>query len=746
MLRAFARVVSKYPRWLLAGWFLIAGLSLPFAARVGEVLTAQPDPTPGSVAAEVREILSERFADIDDTSVVLVARPDTGTISQAPFPDRYQHVLASIRALPAVSGVQDAGAIDTFDLVPPDESFTGALVFLESDDFEEGLETVAEIREVLRDVEGISFTLAGGPATVAEIEKVSERDARRAELYGLPLSLIVLGIAFGALVASAMPLVVAATSIVVSLAALFLVGQWIEFAVFTQSIVTMLGLATGIDYALVMVNRFREELRNGLSPRKAAERTTSTAGKAVVFSGLTVMIALSALLVPPLPYIRSIGVGAILVLFVSMSVAVTALPATLALLGERVNWVRLTRREPGLRSRGFWRARAIAIMKRPWLWTVTGCVVLAVLTLPAFQMEVAEPGPLGLSERTEARQTVAALAELELEGLLNPVVVLVDYGERGFFHPSSVRSLSRLERGITELEPVDVTLSAMSAGTVPRLFLYQYYAAPEIALESEVAGLVRRTVSRDYRYALIEVIPSRNLTLSESSAFRAEIDALAMDLGLDIKIGGNDVFEAEWSRTLFRSLPLAVGIVYLVTLLVLGLAFRSLLIPIKSIVLNTLTVGASYGVITAVFQMGWFASLVGLQSGLGFIDTSAPLFIFAMVFGLSMDYEVFLVARMYEAHQRGLSDRESVTTALSATGGVITSAAAVMIVVFSLFIFSEVVLIKTLGVGVAVAVLLDATLVRVTLVPAVMTLAGRWNWWLPGPLARFAERFDFSHD
>lgn len=746
MLFWIAKLIGRYPRWILASWFLIAGLSLPLASRVGEVLTAQPDTPPGSVAAEVREILEERFVDVNDTSIVLIAEPRTGTVGEETFTVPYQRVLQQLRGLPTVAAVQDAAAVEAFDLVPADSSYTAAVVYLTTEDLLAGRATVTQVRELFDEEPFISFTLAGGPATIAEIEEVSERDARRAELYGLPISLVVLAIAFGALVASFLPLVVAATSIVVSLAALFLLGQVVEFAVFTQSIVTMLGLATGIDYALLMVNRFREELRHGFSPRQSAERTTRTAGKAVAFSGLTVMIALSALLVPPLGYIRSIGIGTILVLFVSVSVSLTALPATLALLGHRVNWLRVTRREPGLRSRAFWRDRAYAIMRRPWLWAVTGCVVLLVMSLPALRMQVADPGPLGLSERTEARQTVAALAGLDLEGLLNPIDVLVDFSDEGFFHPSNVRALSRLERNIAALEPVDITISAMSGGGVPRLFLYQYYASPELARESELAELVQRTISEDNRTALIEVIPSGNLTPSESAQLRRDIAAEADELGLEILIGGSAVFEAEWTTVLFRSLPIAVGLVYLATLVVLGLAFRSLLIPIKSIVLNTLTVGAAYGVVTAIFQEGWLASLVGLQAGLGFIDTSAPLFIFAMVFGLSMDYEVFLVARMYEAHQRGLPDREAVAAALSATGGVITSAATIMIVVFSLFIFSEVVLIKTLGVGVAVAVLLDATLVRVTLVPAVMTLAGKWNWWLPAPLARFAERFDLSHD
>jgi RND superfamily putative drug exporter len=217
-------------------------------------------------------------------------------------------------------------------------------------------------------------------------------------------------------------------------------------------------------------------------------------------------------------------------------------------------------------------------------------------------------------------------------------------------------------------------------------------------------------------------------------------------LGLTARIGGDFIYEHETTKALYGQFPLALGLVYLATFIVLGLAFRSLLIPIKAIVLNTLTVGAAFGVLTLIFQYGLGATLFGLAGGLGFVDTAVPLFIFALVFGLSMDYEVFLVARIHEAHERGYDDKAAVISALTSTGGVISSAAAVMIAVFLPFVFSEVVLIKTLGLGLAVAIFLDATVVRLTLVPAVMALAGRWNWWLPKPFARLAERVNLSHD
>lgn len=747
MLTRLARLTTRYPRWVLLAWVLVAAVSLPFAARVGEVLSGQPDVPIGSDAAIVNQVLHSEFARPDDTNVVLVVRADGVDVNSPAFERAFGDMARRIRSLAGVTSLRDHHSLTGLDLVAPDDTYTIALVSIAANGVAGAKAVTNAIRQVTRTAPPLHVLVAGGPATLQEIEQVSEADAKRAEFYGLPISLVILAIAFGALVASALPLLVAVTSITVSLALLFGIGQFVQFAVFTQTIVTMLGLATGIDYALLMVNRFREELRQTFDPRVAAERAAGSAGKAVAFSGLTVVVALSALLVPPLDFIRSIGIGTILVLLVSVLVSITALPAVLALLGHRVNWLKVTRREPGSRSRAFWRSRALSIMRRPGAWTAVGVLVLMLLSLPAVRMQVADTGARGLSPATESRQVITALEGLGLEGMISPFDVLVDFGEPGFFHPGSVRALSDFGRAIAALPRVGAVSSAVTAGTVPPLFLYQYYASKEIAMNSDVAPLARATLSTSGRYALVRVYPQGSLTPEAGATLHDALERLAAESGLHVRIGGVYVQQADWAEVLYRSFPLAVALVYLLTIVLLGLAFRSLLIPLKAVVLNTLTVLSAYGVITLVFQFGLFDGILGGGgSALGYIDTSAPLFIFSIVFGLSMDYEVFLVARIFEGHERGLSDRESVAQALAATGGVITSAAAIMITVFALLMFSHVVLIRTLGLGLAVAVLLDATLVRMTLVPAAMILAGRWNWWLPGCLARLTDRVRIEAD
>lgn len=733
MFALLGRLVARYPRFVLAAWFALSVVATPFAARVGEVLTAAPAPPEEGVAARVTALLGEEFSQPQGDVLVLVATPAAGVAAGA-FELAASAAVASLQSLPGVAYVLDEGDAAGLGIGTGDDRAL-FVVGLEPQAQDEARATVAAVRRALAASPDAAFELAGGVATLMEVEAVSQRDARRAELFGLPISLAILLLAFGAAVAAALPLLSAVTTVVVSSALLFALGQVVAFAVFTQTVVTMLGLATGIDYALLIVNRFREELAAGHGARAAAERTTREAGRAVAFSGLTVVVALLSLLVPPVGFIRSIGVATTVVLIVAVLVAVTAVPATLALLGPNVDRLRVTKREPGTRSRRFWRQQAERILRRPIAWAVLGSVVLVALALPALRLQVGEPGALGLSPETEARRVMQALQDDGLAGLLTPFDVVVDLGEAGFFSPASVRAVSLLDRDLAALAGVRAVVSPFALQSVPRLFLYQYYATAETARGSEVAPLVEATISASGRYALLRVLPDAALGPAEGDALLAGVqDALAAS-GLSGLVGGKHVEHAESAAAVYGSFPLALALVGVATFLLLGRAFRSLLLPLKAVLLNALTVAAAFGALVLVFQDGVVASLFG-GTALGYVDASVPLFVFAMVFGISMDYEVFLVSRVREGHERGLSDREAVTHALATTGGVITSAAAVMVTVFALLMFSHVELIKALGLGLTAAIVLDATLVRLALVPSLILLAGRWNWWLPGRRGR----------
>ncbi len=744
MFRRLADLTTRYPRFVLAFWLAVLLLGLPLASRVGEVMTSDTGSAPGSRAEAVKTVLAESFARSGGRTLVLIAEADAGqdtTSLDVAFAETLQQLAAS----PQVAAVQSP---DTTSILPgfsASGNASVALLELTTESRKEAHDILTALKAQLPEDGLLRYTLTGDIAIDRELQEISERDALRAELIGVSISLVVLVLVFGAVVAASLPLIVALVSVTLSMAALFLLGQLMPVASFAQSMVTLLGLATGIDYALLMVNRYREELASGLEPTQAAHRTTTSAGKAVAVSGLTVLVALSALLIPPLEFIRSIGAASIMVMFFSVAVSLTALPALLALLGRRVNALRLTRREPGTRLRGFWQARATAIMRRPVLWTVFGALLLVLIGLPAFGMRLSIGGVQGLTEETSARQAYGVLERLGLAHLEYAIDVLVDFGEQGFYHPSSVHGAAQLTREAQGLEGSSRVLSPTTAAGLPSLLVYQYYASPELTRGSPLSSLARSTVSVEGRYALLKVYPTSSDPALISGLVR-ELRESADALDLRATIGGRYVANQEWTQTLYRSFPYAVLFVYVATFILLGLAFRSLLIPLKAILLNTLTVFASFGVITLVFQNGVLAHVFGVPGGLGFVETSVPIFIFAVVFGLSMDYEVFLVSRIVEGHQRGLNDQDAVMHALTSTGSVISSAALIMVIVFSAFILSHIVLIKTLSLGLSVAVLLDATLVRLALVPAVMLLTKRWNWWFPKPISRLAKRVDFGHD
>lgn len=759
MFHRLSLLVIRKPRLILVTWFVIWLLALPFASRISEVLSSEVDTAPGSVAASVERDIRQNFATLDGYSVYLLSKAEA-----QPSPTdavAYESFLRELEDNPIIGDVTSPSEALTLPL-KADNGAAVARIDLNAADFAEARELTYQLSQELP----AGHHLTGGAALENELIDISEADVRRAELFGIPLSLIILIFAFGAVVAASLPLLVAMLSVTLSLALLFLIGQSWTLASYAQIIVTMLGLATGIDYALVIINRFREELRRGLDKVEATAITTRSAGRAVVSSGFTVMIALCALLIPRSQFVQSIGVGGIVVLLFSVSTSITLLPALLVLLGKNVNALSLTylwRRfrlyrhvkkgnvtfsshQLGKRSQAFWQRWAERVLRYPWAWAVSGVALLLVLSLPALNMNLSVAGIQNLTEDVAARQDYDLLVDMRLDSLLRSYDILIDMGEKGFYHPSSVRKISKVTRAITKLEHTQYVLSPTYAPSLPSIMLHQYYATEELARQSVVAPLVESTVAPAGRYVLIQVFPERIINNGDAQEFQQQLYHLLSEHELQGRIGGAYVRDIEWLENIYTSFPWAILVVYLATFVLLGLLFHSLLIPLKSIIVNTLTVLASFGIITLVIQEGYGGQLLGLSAPLGFIESAIPIFIFASVFGISMDYEVFLMARLFEAHQNGLSDREAVTYAIARTGSVITNAAAIMVVVFMVFLFSHLILIKTLSLGLSVAVLLDATLVRLAIVPATMLLLGRLNWWLPKPVAWLAQRLDLQHD
>ena len=491
-----------------------------------------------------------------------------------------------------------------------------------------------------------------------------------------------------------------------------------------------------------MVNRFREELALDGDSRAAAARTMLTAGRSVAFSGVTVAIAMAGLILPPLAFVRSMGLGGVLAVLLTVLASLTALPAMLALLGERVNSPRILK-FPWAQSSAAseaWTAFARRVTARPFLGVILSTAFLLLLALPALNMKTGYAGAWGLTAGVESRDALSDVRTLGAGGLLSQFEVILDNGKR--YGPTDRERFRAVVADLRALPGVQTVLSPFL--TAADLSANGAGGGGTDAIAA-VTALTRRSFSTDRQLLRVTVIPSTALRADRIDAFESQIRRTLDASGYRYTLGGAPVGEREFSQAITGTLPTVIAGVFTATFLLLMVAFRSLLIPLKSIVMNALTVAAAYGVVTLIVQDGFLASYLGIPQDVGVLDSSLPLLLFAVLFGLSMDYEIFLLSRVQEEVLRGHPNDEAVVLAVGRTARIITSAAVIMFIVFCAFIVGRVVANKSIGLGLAVAVLLDATLVRLVLVPAFLKIAGKWNWWLPGWLDRLLPQVRIEH-
>ena len=590
----------------------------------------------------------------------------------------------------------------------------------------------------LAESDDYTVRVTGRAPLEADIRTLSARDSRRMELRVLPIALIILVLAFGALVAAILPVLIGVLAIAVSLAVIGFLAQLTSMSVFVLNLTTMIGLGVGIDYSLLMVTRFREELNHGLRRREAAERTVITAGSAVITSGLTVVVGLAALLFTPLVDTRSIGLGGIIVVAVAVLLSVTLLPALLAALGrdiDRPRW--LARRLTWYHAPLIWEAWARALIRHPWRALLLGSSVIALLSWPLARFRVGLPANHWWPSNTEAGAAVDQLSAMGRAGYLFPIRLVIEAPEG---QSMTGAALLRGQRGLADSLRADPRVgsvrSLLDLSEETGLLGFSVLLSDLDSARAQYPA-IDGFLSSDARLALLDLIPADSVSLPTSMELVGSVRALVARepvrqlRGSHILVGGYTPAAVDFQHDLLARFPALVAMVLAITGVMLALAFRSLLVPLKAIVMNSASVIATFGAIVLVFQDGIGARWFGLTQPTGAIYVVIPVLVFAVVFGLSMDYEVFLLSRIKEAFDRTGRNTEATAEGLGATATVITSAALIMITVFGAFAFAGVLVMQMLGFGLAVAVLLDATVVRMVLVPAFMHLAGRYNWW-PG--------------
>jgi len=740
-----AAPLIRWRGWVIAAWAVLALLFAPRAIDVQDVLALRGGASETTEAARASELLKQAFPGPFADYVAIVVHGPVRWTNQ-----RFGVVLDTLKAAaerrPYVSQVIAVRAIGESSFVSKDRRTTFLIAAL-TPEFTSDISksVVPDLRAAVHDAlarapqaDGFDVKVTGFPALDHDVRTVSAEDTKRGEERAVPATLVVLVVAFGALVAAMLPVIVGVLAITIALGLVTVAARYLPMSVFVLNITTMVGLGVGIDYSLLIVTRFREELNRGLSPVDAAVRTIETAGSAVITSGLTVVVGFAALVTTPLSDTRSVGVGGLLVVAVAVLLATTFLPALLAVLGrniDRPKW--LARPLARFHAPTGWERWARWLGHRPWRAVAFGGVAIALLSFPLTQIRLGLPATNWFPPQSESGQGLAALRDMGASGVIQPIRVVVQLPEgeaalaaRRLPGLKALTDSLRKDPRVREVRGVASIRPGMST-----LQLAIYYSDPE-AVRAKNPKFFGAYLSADQRITLLDVIPADTVSLAGMMDVARHVRAVVARgvrglAGTEIVVGGFAASNVDTQQELLRRFPQTVGLVLGITAIMLFGAFRSLLVPLKAVLLNCLSVGASFGLTVLVFQHGYGGRLFGLEGPTEAIWVVVPVLVFAIVFGLSMDYEVFLLTRVKEVFDKTGRNDYATMEGLSATASTITSAALIMILVFGTFAFARVLAVQLVGFGLAAAVLLDATLIRMVLVPAIMHIAGRWNWW-PG--------------
>ena len=770
--------VARY-RWLvLTVWIVFVGVSVLGARQVKGELVSGGINVPGSESNRGEAMLADEFDRRPTRTAAAIFTSQRFKVTDQQYRDGVERALKNVQDTEGISRIRSFYSTGLKRLVSDDEHTTYAVVELSGNE-EEAKARIPDIRDALRrDLSGDldNAYIIGFPAVSYDISAGSAEDLHHAELYSLPLTIFLLLFVFGTIVAAGLPVMLGAAAVVTALGALYLVAQRMETSIFAMNTASMIGLGLGIDFSLLMVSRFREELAQGKTAHLATIHTVQTAGKSIVFSGLTVMLGLSVMLLYDLTLVRSIALGMLLVAGLAVLGAVTLLPALMCMFGRQVNSFNLI---PGRRvggrpqvGTGKWHAWSLLVMKFPWAFLLLALAILIGMSWPTREMNaIGAGGPQGVSKEAESRKGFELLSTAFPIGEVAPISILIKTDKAdGAFDPTFREGIWKLTKDLEPETDSRVARVESVANLNPSLTLEQFKAiTPEqlIGTDPRQRGLIAQYVNIDrakdtYHVSVIskypEVAPETTDLVRD---IRSKIAPSIRELrGAEILVTGQSALTLDYRDELFNQFPKLVGLVLLVTYFVLLLFFHSLILPLKAILMNLIGISASYGFLVMVFEWGILDDVMHFEH-LGRLTMFPPVILFSILFGLSTDYEVFLLSRVKEIYERDKHklDQEyerrfgknfahdaaythkldefnehSVAEGLERTAGIITAAGLIMIVVFAAFAMGQVLVVKELGVGLSMAVLLDSTIIRVVLVPVSMKLLGHLNWWMPKAL------------
>ena len=709
-LYAIGRFCSRHHWPVIAVWLAAVVALIGFSAAAGSQ-TSENLTLPGTGSTKATELLEENLPEQAYGSNPMAFEAPSGTLGQSKYSAAIAETTKRLTGIAGVNSAVNPLGAQGKGLVSAGGTIAYTPVFL---GISPGNLTESKAQQILD---------AGKPAEAAGLEvsiggyvgqQLSKPATEQSEVIGIAAAIVILLFAFGTATSMAMPILSAMLGLACSLSIIRLLEHVVEVPGVSLTLATMIGLGVGIDYALFIVTRHKLQLREGMDVRESVARATATAGGAVVFAGFTVVIALCSLAFAGIPLVATLGFTAAIAVVVAVCAATTLLPAMLGALGPRIDSLRvkLGKTHPDDKKPHGWRRWADGVSRRPWRSAIAALALLVVLALPVTQLELGQNDIGALPKDTTSRQNYDALAEGFGPGLIGPLLVASEFDTR----QDAKAALPALQKAIG------------GAGDVAQV------GPPTLDERGTVAVFTVISKSAPWDGSTVELVEDLRDTV---------IPRAMTGVAGAAYVGGQTAGYIDLATQIGDKLPLMIAIVVALSFVVLLLAFRSLLVPLKAAAMNLLSVAAAYGVVTAVFQLGWGASLIGLDESIPIVSF-VPLLMFAILFGLSMDYEVFLLTQMHEHYEENGDERRAVVEGLANTGRVITSAAAIMVCVFASFVLNGDPVVKEFGVGLAVAIAIDSTLVRCLLVPAVMVLLGKRAWWLPAWIARFVPHISIE--
>ncbi|MGE7911474.1 MMPL family transporter [Lysinibacillus xylanilyticus] len=697
-MKTFSAFITAHAKAIVALWLVIFITLAMFAIQLPSKLHGDGFFVKGDHTYVTNE-LAKTFDLPSDTILVVFNPADDKKI---------QDTLKKLKKIKEIHSIQSP--LDDASLQKNDIAY--AMVHIKNN-VDHLPDVVKDIRSLI-ETDGVSIT--GGPVISEDINTASQKDLASAEAIGLPIAIIVLLLAFGTVIASILPIIIGIVTVVTAFGILTLFSGNVNLSIFVLNIVPMLGLALSIDFALLFINRYREE-RAHTSIVQAIQTAIQTAGRSIIFSAVCVMIGLGAMIVIDVEIFHNIALGGAIVVFLAVLSGLTLLPATMMLIGDNLNKWRLLRVKPSGANR--WRSFAGFVMKHPVTIVIAALLLLGIGMVPLKDIKLTIPQVDSLPTKYEARAAYDQLDETFRLGDTSTLYLLAERKEG--WEDSEARDLifNIQEKLLDDPLVSNVSTIYTTANIKSPEELTASLKIPQVA---EQLKPILNTFSKDKQLFIPITLDAAGSSTTAQQFARTWKDK---DLGVDFALGGHAKFNQEIFDEISNKILLAVSIIIVSTFFILMLAFRSILIPLKAIIMNIIGLSSAFGILVYIFQYGH----LGIEAGT--IVLIIPVIVFCLVFGLSMDYEVFLISRIQEEYQKGADNTRATIEGLTSTSRIITSAALIMIVITGAFAFTDVMPVKQIGVGIAIAVAIDATIIRLMLVPSLMKLFGDWNWWLP---------------